>query len=784
MLKSIVNNQANLDQILDNILKKIHEHGPIFPEDFEILACIKKFYPDIFRKYENKLTYLIGLFYKTNAPESLIETVYSLFSQKIFDQTNRHLTPVQASIYDKILTKKYFSFSAPTSTGKSFILRELIHEFDGDIVIIVPSRALIAEYMLVILEKLGLDKSILVLQFAENVNIAHTSRRIYILTPERGADLFKIKEQLNIKLFLFDEAQISEEEIRGMTFDAFIRRAEKEFSEAQKVFTHPFVDNPEAQLQKHDLINDFSASSKYCQHSVGKLFLTVKSSEFKYFSPYIETQNYTSYKVEGDDLIYELLEKNKTLLVYISKSKIYQRKHISEFKGYIDACLTIEDVNALKIIAQLREFIGASKDLEEKHSIMIELMEKGIVIHHGSIPLKGRLLIERFVNAGYAKICFATSTLIQGINMPFDIVWIDSFQFRGSDEQKILDMKNLIGRAGRSSNQKGSFDYGYVIVMEKNRKTFSDRLKLETKLSPESSLDKDLSEIPEDLKDLAEAIKEDTFDSDLNLTESQIERIKDKNVSEEIQLILDNLISGTSIVTEAEYRKIKPALRDRIKKAFQKIYLSHLRKQLLSDREKRILSVSISILLWRVQGKSFREIISLRYAYLAQKDKQREIAARLKSNEITSEEALNQKRALKIKYSQAANTLPTSEAGRNPLFHTELSVLDLDYDQLVYDTYDYLDKVISLCLVDPINGALKIYYDSTNDQRAIVLSNFIRYGTNDHKEIWLLRYGFEPEDIEWVKNHIVSIDENEIVFDEDIDSLPEEKYNVISRYIP
>lgn len=78
-------------------------------------------------------------------------------------------------------------------------------------------------------------------------------------------------------------------------------------------------------------------------------------------------------------------------------------------------------------------------------------MKRGIVIHHGSIPLKARLIIEEFVNGHHAKICFSTSTLIQGINMPFDIVWINNFSFTGNEDQKTLNLKNLIGRAGRTT---------------------------------------------------------------------------------------------------------------------------------------------------------------------------------------------------------------------------------------------------------------------------------------------------------------------------------------------
>ena len=142
---------------------------------------------------------------------------------------------------------------------------------------------------------------------------------------------------------------------------------------------------------------------------------------------------------------------------------------------------------------------------------MIEMMAKGIVVHHGSMPLYARLLVERFVNKGFAKICFATSTLAQGINMPFDIVWINNFRFNGTESKKNLDLKNLIGRAGRSTPDYFSFDYGYVIIESANINRFSDRMMQPTLLSEKSLLDSNLEDLPDDLRDIPEAIKKRFF---------------------------------------------------------------------------------------------------------------------------------------------------------------------------------------------------------------------------------------------------------------------------------
>ena len=63
------------------------------------------------------------------------------------------------------------------------------------------------------------------------------------------------------------------------------------------------------------------------------------------------------------------------------------------------------------------------------------------------------------------------------------------------------------------------------------------------------------------------------------------------------------------------------------------------------------------------------------------------------------------------------------------------------------------------------------------------MCNYIRYGTNDSIEIWLLRYGFAFEDIAWIKDYVESISEQEIVFKPEVHQLPEERILIIERYI-
>lgn len=777
MLDIALFNKGEFSSLISDIYSDFHQNGPINSNHLETLAILKWIHPEYFTTYESKLLYLMGLFYKTEDPSSFLELIYDIYSKSIIESTGRNFTPIQADAYNSIKKYENFSFSAPTSTGKSYLFQEIIKDVDGDIIIVVPSRALLSEYVIKI--KKVTSKDILVLPFIEFVNTKKTHKRIYIITPERGDELFKNISKLNVELFLFDEAQLTEEGIRGMKFDSFVRRVEKKLPHAKKVFTHPFINNPEAQLIKHQLLNN-SDSESYDQKNVGKIFLEHRKGIFKYFSPYQDNSN-GEIKHSGD-IVEQILKNGGTCLIYISKGKIYDSSFIETYSKYLQLCPDITDKKALGYIAELEEYFGTNRD---KQSLVIFLMKKGIVIHHGSMPLKARLIIEKFVNENYAKLCFSTSTLIQGINMPFDLVWINNFRFTGNENKKNLDLKNLIGRAGRTTI-KNMFDYGFVVIEAVNKQLFIARINSESSISETSLLDESNDYFEEDYIDVIDAIRNDTYNVELNLPNSQIERLKSEDLESEVKYILDNLMGNNKPLTGQEYYSLTENTRQRIKTSFQNIYKTHLRREDLTPGERNVLSASIPVLLWQVQGKSFAEIVSLRYAFLSEKDKRRDLRRRLQKGEITTEEYDVALESIKIRFSCIAEPLPNKRFIKAvPLFSRELSVKDIDFDIVIYDTYDYIDKVISLSLKDPLSAAFILYYNKYGDTRALALSNYISYGTNNSTEIWLLKYGFTFDEIEWIMPYISSINEQEIVFKENINEILDDEYKreLIERYL-
>ncbi|MEH2278135.1 MAG: hypothetical protein V7K40_25960 [Nostoc sp.] len=83
-----------------------------------------------------------------------------------------------------------------------------------------------------------------------------------------------------------------------------------------------------------------------------------------------------------------------------------------------------------------------------------QLLEKGIVVHHGKMPgLMARLLID-VINARIVHLVLATSTLSEGVNLPFETVLIPNLQRWSNNDNRYRDINsrefgNLVGRAGR-----------------------------------------------------------------------------------------------------------------------------------------------------------------------------------------------------------------------------------------------------------------------------------------------------------------------------------------------
>jgi len=763
-INDIVDSDIPYDD-LSELLEIIHKEGPSDPAILESLSYYKRFHPEVFVNFEEEIVSALGLFYKSSEPNSVYSFLMSGFGESHKSDFGSYLTPVQASIRRAVDDSQFVSISAPTSAGKSYSIRDFIADQEGDAVVVVPSRALIAEYVNSMRRKFEGDKNVMISPFVDRVFTSRHLRRIFILTPERSRDLYSIADSLNIEVFFFDEAQVSEEKDRGIVFDVMVRRVRKNFPNAKLIFAHPFVDNPDAQFVKHGLDADGSFSKSYHQGAVGKICVFGHKNFKDYcFSPYTDKGHHVKKCVQFPDSFERFAFNGEHIvLVYVSKASIYKGSFIDSFKKYIDDFDEIVSPEAVAIIDTIEELLGSNNNSQV--SDMVELLKKGVVIHHGSVPLDVRFLVEDFIRGGFCKLCFATSTLAQGINMPFDIVWLDNSRVIGVDDSdRALSFKNLIGRSGRLSND-NVFDFGYVYT--KNAVLFSKRINCNYTLSESSlidNLDHDpgLDDSNDDSIELLGSIRDNTFDEDKNLPNSKVERLTERSVLDSVKSFLD-IIYAQETIKEAIGGDENRQARDLASSNLKMIFEASLGRSLF-EGESSVFDTAISIFFLTIQGYSFREIAGLRYSRISKRDEG--------GNGMAT-------------FSQPANKLPDSKLKYVfSLFSAETPARNVRFDAIIYDTYDYLDTVISFSLVEVFSSSFKIYLEQTSDDRAVQAIELLRYGTNDSRNVLLMRYGFPPEDVPAIAPYIESISELNIEFKDAVEDAPQYIKHMIEWYLP
>lgn len=760
-LSNIKDDAAYTEELYQQLLKDLFVKGPISAEDMELLSYISILQPDIFATHKNEVLYLLGLFYKNQlAPTDIYTQVLQIYKESISETYQGSYTPIQADIINGYQTNQYVSFAAPTSSGKSYIFMDLIRKMEHDIVIVVPSRALINEYVYKLSHALP-DPSINILPFIDKINQAKCVRSIYVVTPERCRELFRNADEYAIDMFLFDEAQLTnEDDIRGMLFDSVVRRCKRYFPQAKLLFAHPFIENPEVQIYKNGLDDGDVFSHSYKQRTVGQVFVSKEGQNFRYFSINKECSRQN---LECEDPIAKALSERGSVLIYTPKTQIYNDDVFKAYKRYFGLCPRLDDEVVDGYIQQLQNYLGGSANREDRYySKMLEYLQHGIVVHHGSLPLEARLVVERFVQDGHCRMCFATSTLEKGVNLPFDVVSL--VQVPGDS----LKLKNLIGRAGRSTST-NKLDIGTIVVSRKSESKVRTVLREAALLDHVSLLDTMMPLQSPEAERFRDAMQHDTFSEMYNLPKSDLELLSAETVKSAVVGILDSLFIQDEIDNEKlEKEEVVSSVGENMVRLFAGYW-----KREPEEGEISVIQTANRIFIWRLRQRTFKNICHIRYSYITNAEEYRRRAAGERIDTI------------KANFSQCYFELPNRQRLKypRPLYKTSTLASAVDYDKVMYDTYDYIDKTIGFYMSDRLYAAFMSYYEETNDVRAMKMAKVYKYGTYDEKSIMLLRYGLSFEDIETLRRFVQTVSEMGITVTDDFAQLPDEIRRPLERYV-
>lgn len=400
--------------------------------------------------------------YNKNLIHSIGITAFSdLYQKEVYTRTfagkKIELNNFQLLINDKFDKVKNFSISAPTSIGKSFLMRKVVIKTVlnisfGKVIYLVPTRALINEVISDFqsdISELKLEEEIFISCSSEINEEMIYKKGIFILTQERVNQLCCNCNQVDIKvdLLVVDEAQQIGEGSRGILLEYTIKRMRELWRDIRIFFASPLIDNPEV------YINKFKLEDSFCKYetisSVNQNLITLtKVHRASRISVKYENEEVGTFKFIGSNY-HKLEEKiayiisqfrnNENSLIYCNIPS-YTRKICNELNEYIRFDYE-EDEEVKEFCEFLRSYICKEYELAN-------LVEKRVAYHYSKLPSIIKTGIEDLAKNGKLKFIACTSTLLEGINIQANSIYIFNAK-KLYKELSNLEFWNLAGRAGR-----------------------------------------------------------------------------------------------------------------------------------------------------------------------------------------------------------------------------------------------------------------------------------------------------------------------------------------------
>lgn len=407
---------------------------------------------------------------------SAIQNFYKskVYSNNLLDKRQKEVIDIFMS-----LPQRRIMVSAPTSFGKTFLLREIIflnRERYKNILLLFPTIALLNENtdsINQLIQSIELEYRVV-----NNVysGIDDTEKHIFILTPERALKLLADNANLNIDFFFFDEVyKIDEDFARNEDSSASDGEKDerKDNGNRAKAFrivlyllaksvkeyylAGPYLNLKQVKrgmqvfLEKNNITPiqvDFEPTSRI-EVDAWKM----NSIEYHPIFGKIKKQIYTHSGLGTKDKV-------KGIVNYLQENKLGQAifycstpsNSMKYTKDIIEAFSESEKKNIpYEFIEHLRKKYNVKFAKSQDSSMywsLIQALENGIGIHHGKFPKYVQNEVLRLFNDGDFDYLFCTSTIIEGVNTNAKNVVIINNSV-GNTPMTAFALKNIKGRAGR-----------------------------------------------------------------------------------------------------------------------------------------------------------------------------------------------------------------------------------------------------------------------------------------------------------------------------------------------
>ena len=431
------------NNIAQNIVVLLKE---LYPENEEV----KKIYVSVLNNIRNYRGIKENNYYSTDIREFISQYIEKeLYKIEPNDDEN-YFVRDQKNIYDSLQKEKFYSYSGPTSMGKTFVIRKFIinqikNNYKKNYVVVVPTKALISEItsdFITELNSLLKEKNYKVINTYSETNENDKYNYVMIYTQERLLSHL-INSSIKVNYVFIDEAhKLFYKDTRTMYFYKILDILRNQDNVPNIYFSAPLIKNPNEFL---DLLPEIGTKSssvfEFTPVNQQKFMIDYNSKNIRIYNDLSSNFIELEYdKIEKFDINYILnqLGENRKNLVYCESKK----EAINYALEYSKNRKPIEENEYLN---KVKKYI---KDEIHEDYWLIDMLSKGVAYHIGYIPNSIRKHIENLYKEKTINTIFCTSTLLEGVNLPADNLFINV-----KDKAKIIsneiDFKNLIGRVGR-----------------------------------------------------------------------------------------------------------------------------------------------------------------------------------------------------------------------------------------------------------------------------------------------------------------------------------------------
>jgi len=438
--------------------------------------------------------------------QSLISQFQTELQQRRYEVTigdkREVLTDFQHKIWRRIVEKHIVGISAPTSSGKSFVLLlaavNLVISKKMDVIYVVPTVSLINQVtrdFIAAFRKYGCSSYEILNTY--NAELIDNKRpTVFILTQERAIAAFTMTETpfTRKSMLIVDEIQNIERANEGdnemrskVLLDAiyefrFIENIEKIIISGPRIreigkLCKELFGISESEFLDTEISPVLSLTYSVKKRKDGTYILRQYSSVFDVLSCRIDNPSFISgygKKLYTDGfyaylsaLVHNLGDENQNII--FSPTSIQARKTAL---ALADAANPTPDQQALS--NYLKETVHSSYSLADT-------VLSGVAYHHGKLPLHVRKAVEYAISKKIISNVACTTTLMQGVNMPAQNLIIRNphlyvRQMPDSTEISRYEMANLRGRAGRLL--KDFIGRSYVLEEDSFAEAFEDNSQL------------------------------------------------------------------------------------------------------------------------------------------------------------------------------------------------------------------------------------------------------------------------------------------------------------------